>query len=118
MTQRHRKQVKALGREVKNFDEADWKSKCRKIITTGGLGKFQHNQALGEYLILTAGTAVAEASPFDRVWGIGLRAGDERAKDLTQWRRTSLLGFVLMDVQAGLVYFWRPLGECQKWVVF
>jgi len=47
----------------------------------------------------TAGMVIVEASPYDRVWGIGLRQTDRRAMDPRQWRGTNLLGFVLMDVR-------------------
>ena len=63
------KQAKALGRKVKSFDEAVWKSKCRQIVTTGNLAKFQQNEALREYLLSTAGTVIVEASPYDRRLG-------------------------------------------------
>ena len=37
--------------------------------------------------------------PTDTVWGIGLKATDERATDVTQWRGENLLGFSLMIVR-------------------
>jgi len=37
-----------------------------------------------------------EASPVDRVWGIGLAADDEAASDPERWRGPNLLGFALM----------------------
>ena len=42
---------------------------------------------------------MAEASPLDLVWGIGLRADDPRAKDTRQWRGKNLLGEVLSAVR-------------------
>jgi len=37
---------------------------------------------------------MAEASPNDAIWGIGLGASDEAASDFRRWRGTNLLGQV------------------------
>lgn len=45
---------------------------------------------------------LVEASPYDRIWGIGLQAMDERAKHPNTWEGQNLLGFALMDVRTAL----------------
>jgi predicted NAD-dependent protein-ADP-ribosyltransferase YbiA (DUF1768 family) len=45
---------------------------------------------------------LVEASPRDRVWGIGISAGHEHATDPARWRGLNLLGFALMEARAGL----------------
>ena len=40
-----------------------------------------------------------EASPVDRIWGIGLAAEDARASQPEQWRGLNLLGYALMEVR-------------------
>jgi ribA/ribD-fused uncharacterized protein len=42
---------------------------------------------------------LVEASTYDRIWGIGLMADDEKAKSPVTWQGENLLGFVLMDVR-------------------
>ncbi|SEQ87616.1 hypothetical protein SAMN05216481_11865 [Streptomyces radiopugnans] len=46
---------------------------------------------------------LVEASPLDRIWGIGLAADDERASDPARWRGLNLLGFALMAARERLV---------------
>ena len=54
------------------------------------------------YLLSTGENVLVEASPYDRVWGIGLKQEDKRAADPIQWQGSNLLGFALMDVREQL----------------
>ena len=47
----------------------------------------------------TGGRVLVEASPRDRIWGIGLAAGDEQALSPERWPGLNLLGFALMEVR-------------------
>src|SRR5262249_4961959 len=94
------KSAKALGRQVKNFDEKTWKANCRRLVTEGNVAKFRQNDALGAFLLGTEDQVLAEASPYDRIWGIGLNATHEMAKHPATWQGQNLLGFALMDVRA------------------
>lgn len=93
------KQVKEFGRQVRGFDEARWSAARREIVLLGNLKKFQQNPPLAKFLLSTGSCVLVEASPVDRVWGIGLAADDERAANPLQWRGENLLGFALMEVR-------------------
>lgn len=54
---------------------------------------------LRAYLLSTGDRVLVEASPMDRIWGIGLAADDERALDPSRWRGLNLLGFALMEAR-------------------
>ncbi len=102
LTTRDPKTAKELGRQVKNFDEARWNKECFQIVVTGNLAKFKQHRDLGEFLLSTGEKVLVEASPYDRIWGIGLEAEDPRAQKPQQWRGTNLLGFALMEVRQHL----------------
>jgi ribA/ribD-fused uncharacterized protein len=70
---------KALGRQVRNFDDAMWKREREAIVMAGNRAKFTQNPELRDKLLATRGTTLVEASPHDRIWGIGLAATDPRA---------------------------------------
>lgn len=93
------KTAKSLGRTVKNFDDDIWKSNARRLVTEGNIAKFGQNQELRAFLLATGNLVLVEASPYDRIWGIGLQADDEKAKNPATWQGENLLGFALMDVR-------------------
>lgn len=96
------KTAKALGRKVKGFDETQWKENARRLVTEGNLAKFSQNDDFRQFLLSTGNAVLVEASPYDRIWGIGLKADDERAQHPDTWRGQNLLGFALMDVRQQL----------------
>ena len=71
--------AKALGRQVRGFDAAVWDRECFDIVVRGNVAKFGQNEPLRHYLLETGDKVLVEASPVDRIWGIGLAADDPRA---------------------------------------
>ena len=92
------KEQKALGRRVKGFNKELWDSHARNLVYVGCSHKFEQNVPLREYLLATKGI-LAESSPYDAVWGIGLASDDPRAQDPAQWKGTNWLGQVLMCIR-------------------
>lgn len=94
---------KALGKDVRNFDAARWDRCKEEIVYNGNYAKFDQNiKARKYYLFNTGNTILAEASPFDTVWGIGLEASDPDATDPSKWKGQNLLGKILMRVREDL----------------
>ncbi|UGQ09866.1 NADAR family protein [Yinghuangia sp. ASG 101] len=98
----HPKTAKAVGRQVRGFDEATWVARRFELVVAGNVAKFGQNAALRAFLLGTNTRILVEASPMDRLWGIGLAATDPRADDPAQWRGLNLLGFALMETRARL----------------
>ncbi|GGN76685.1 hypothetical protein GCM10011579_058060 [Streptomyces albiflavescens] len=107
--------AKKAGRLVRGFDEAIWERERFGIVVEGSVHKFAAHTDLREFLLGTGersemgvppaeswGRVLVEASPMDRVWGIGLAADDERASDPERWRGPNLLGFALMEARERL----------------
>jgi len=91
--------AKALGREVRGFDEQRWAERRFDLVVAGNLAKFgQHEDLLG-FLLGTGSRVLVEASPQDAIWGIGLAADDDRAASPENWPGLNLLGFALMEVR-------------------
>ena len=96
------KSVKALGRKVGNFDEETWMENNFDIVVQGNLLKFQQNPDLLDQLLQTGDKILVEASPYDRLWGIGLKADNPLAIDMKKWKGKNLLGKALMEVRKKL----------------
>ena len=94
--------AKAIGRTVKGFDAKVWDAHSMDIVIAGNLAKFSQNPDLRAFLLSTAETVLVEASPVDRIWGIGLAEDNPAASDPNQWRGRNLLGFALMAVRTRL----------------
>lgn len=98
----HPKTAKTVGRSVRGFDQAVWEAERFALVTEGSVHKFRHRPDLRAFLLGTGHRVLVEASPTDRVWGIGLAADDDRAADPAAWRGLNLLGFALMEARARL----------------
>ncbi|MCD2464096.1 MULTISPECIES: NADAR family protein [unclassified Streptomyces] len=95
-------EAKKAGRLVRGFDETVWARERFGIVVEGSVRKFSSDEALRGYLLGTGTRVLVEASPVDRVWGIGLAADDPRAHDPASWRGDNLLGFALMEARERL----------------
>lgn len=95
--------AKAFGRTVRGFDQSVWENHRSSIVVTGNLAKFSQSADLREFLKATSKRVLVEASPVDRIWGVGLAAGHEHIENPLQWRGLNLLGFALMDVRSQLL---------------
>ncbi|MEU1819603.1 NADAR family protein [Streptomyces roseifaciens] len=98
----HPKQAKDAGRKVRGFDEETWRQHRFELVVEGSVHKFAQDAALSAYLLGTGERVLVEASPLDRVWGIGLAADDERSQDPARWQGDNLLGFALMEARQRL----------------
>ncbi|MCS0604204.1 NADAR family protein [Streptomyces sp. LP11] len=98
----HPAEAKKAGRLVRGFDEAIWRRERFRIVVEGSVHKFAADAALRAFLLGTGERVLVEASPVDRVWGIGLAATDDAASDPERWRGPNLLGFALMEARERL----------------
>jgi len=92
-------EIKKLGRKVKNFDKIVWDNLGEDIVYQINLAKFNQNTQLRDQLLKTEDSIIVEASPMDRIWGIGLSINNPKSLDKDQWRGQNLLGKVLMRVR-------------------
>jgi hypothetical protein len=91
--------AKALGREVRGFDEQRWAERRFDLVVAGNRAKFGQHRDLRDFLLGTGAKVLVEASPRDAIWGIGLAADDDRAASPENWPGLNLLGFALMEAR-------------------
>lgn len=100
---KHPKTQKALGREVDPYNDAVWVAKRMKVVYVACKEKFTQNPHLLEQLLATGGTVLVEASPYDRIWGIGMGEHAPGVDDPANWRGQNLLGQVLTRLRDDLL---------------
>jgi len=91
--------IKKIGRSIKNFDPDIWESHKFDIVVQGNRLKFTQNPTLMGRLLQTKNKTIVEASPYDKIWGIGLNAADAVIIPQDQWPGQNLLGKALMTVR-------------------
>ena len=91
--------IKALGREVKNFDENKWNRLRMKVVIKGNFHKFMDNKELRKFLLNTGNKILVEASPYDTIWGIGMKEDNPDCRNPRLWKGDNLLGFALIYVR-------------------
>ena len=91
--------AKALGRKVEGFKPDIWDAEKIRIVVKGNHHKFSQNKDLGEFLLGTGKRVIVEASPVDKIWGIGLEQSDEHIENPRKWKGQNLLGYALMEVR-------------------
>jgi ribA/ribD-fused uncharacterized protein len=91
--------MKSLGRKVNHFKENTWKKYRVEIYTKHCKAKFTQNEHLKQKLIETRNTTLVEASPNDKIWGIGLHERDAKKTHPSKWPGTNLLGQLLTKIR-------------------
>ena len=93
------KDVKDLGRQIRNFNLEIWDQHKFQLVKQGNVLKFSQNEQLKHFLKQTKNKVLVEASPVDKIWGIGLTEDDANAHNPIAWKGENLLGFALMEVR-------------------
>ncbi|MBL4865458.1 MAG: NADAR family protein [Pseudomonadales bacterium] len=92
-------EAKALGREVRGFNQELWNEKRFEIVVNANLDKFSQNPDLRDFLLNTGNRVLVEASPLDKIWGVGLAQDNTAIENPNTWEGLNLLGFALMEVR-------------------
>ena len=93
---------KKLGAMVLGFDQHLWDVNKQRIVERGVRLKFEAHPELRLKLIGTGTRRLLEASPHDRVWGIGCSETSARAVNESRWGQ-NLLGQILVKVRGRLI---------------
>ena len=93
--------AKQLGRKVSGFEEQLWEQHREEIMERVLFAKFDQNHKLRERILaLPMDCVFVEASPYDRVWGVGRSARE--LKEGVKWQGMNLLGVCLDRVKSHL----------------
>ena len=96
------KVCKKLGKQVVGFAPDKWDAIKEDVVYKGNMAKFTQNEDLRRALLETGDATLAEASPYDAIWGIGRKASERLAQVPEKWKGTNLLGKALMRVRTEL----------------
>jgi hypothetical protein len=94
---------KAIGRTIKNYDDEIWNEVKYNIVVRNNRLKFLQNPAWRELLIYTDGYDLVEASPYDKIWGVGLGEDNPDILDKSKWKGENLLGKAINDARVSII---------------
>ena len=98
------REVKILGRQVKNYNDTIWNGIRQIVVYEGLLAKFSQNEDIKNQLLNTGNEVLVECSATDKIWAISLTIDNVDSKDMTKWKGQNLLGFSIMKVRDKLRY--------------
>ncbi len=90
---------KFLGRQVRGFVYEEWMAVCNGIMVPALVSKFMQDTYSLNVMLDTGDSIIVEASPYDKVWGIGMKMDDPRAIDPSKWEGENRLGTILMEAR-------------------
>lgn len=93
---------KIAGQKFPEFDSDIWEKTCYTIVKRGVKAKFAQNEDILRILLGTGNALLAECSPYDLKWGIGIDISDPNRLDVAKWKGQNLLGRILMEVREEL----------------
>lgn len=94
--------AKKIGRQVKGFDPVHWDSVRYERMRQCLLAKYSQNELHQQALLASGDKILVEASPTDRIWGVGLGLNNRDLYDESKWKGKNLLGKCLMEVREQL----------------
>lgn len=95
-------EAKRVGREVAGYVDAVWDKHRFDVVVEGNVAKFGQHDDLRTFLLATHERILVEASPHDRIWGIGMDSAHPDARNPEKWHGQNLLGFALMEARERL----------------
>lgn len=101
-THKHPKHAKALGRKVKNFDDAAWDKVRYSIMKDVVTHKVNQSQKIQNFIKQHKDKIFVEASPFDAIWGVKLSENDDKILDPSNWKGQNLLGKIYNEIKLTL----------------
>lgn len=105
------KKIKNLGRMVQDFNEDEWISKRIAIISVANREKFSQDPDLMSFLYKHRKKTFVEASPYDTIYGIGMREEDALKVTSEQWKGQNILGDVITNTCARLMNNYKPVKK-------
>ncbi len=95
----HPREMKNLGREVKGYNEARWVASRYDIVLAVVLAKYRQNDGARALLLDSGDDTFVEASPTDKIWGIGLAEDAPGIEDPRNWQGLNLLGKAVTEAR-------------------
>jgi ribA/ribD-fused uncharacterized protein len=96
------KTVKAIGKKVTPFDDAQWSERKDQVMRVAVKAKLMQHPEILKKLMDTGDRLIGEANPRDKYWGIGTSSDTAFAKNPERWKGQNKMGKILMELRTEL----------------
>ena len=95
------KEAKSFGRTVKNFEPEKWDAISSRYMTKAVTIRCMQDKKFAKMLTdkKYEGKTFVEASPYDRIWGIGMDENNPDIEDKSKWNGQNKLGKCLTTLR-------------------
>ena len=83
---------KTMGRKVPGFNETIWEAVSIKIVVASQIARAEVNPQLATIYRKSGSRIFVEGSPYDRIWGVGLRWNERLIENERNWNGKNKLG--------------------------
>jgi ribA/ribD-fused uncharacterized protein len=102
-----------LGRLVKNYDDINWDKIRYELFYDLNYQKYLQDSELAKKLMDPKfdNRIFVEASPIDKIWGVGLDENNDLILDSSNWKGLNYLGEILTDIRKQIIEYWNTINS-------
>ena len=92
--------ARRIGRHIKGYNNDTWSRVRYDRMKQCLVAKYTQNEYYKNELLKTGDKVLVDASPTDKIWGVGVGIGDRALYSESTWNGQNLLGRCLMEVRS------------------
>lgn len=98
-------EAKKLGRLIKNYDDNRWNSIRDRFMLETLRYKYLSCEEFKSFIKENENKVFVEASPYDKIWGVGLSENDTKINNSNNWKGENRLGKCINSLIVNIPFY-------------